>query len=87
MRQRRTARVREVQFLGDQPQNELFAYADGTLVHSITAPDQWQNGMLPANWMNGKFKEAILGWHSNSRINTDVWMDDIVLSTSPIGCD
>jgi hypothetical protein len=37
--------------------------------------------------MNGKFKEAIPGWPSFSGINTDGWMDDIVLSTSPIGCD
>jgi hypothetical protein len=77
----------EVQFLGDQPQNQLFAYVDGELVHSVTAPDQWNNGNLGGNWMAGKFVEVILGWHSFSGIQTDVWMDDIVLSTSPIGCN
>jgi hypothetical protein len=78
----------EVQFLGDEPQqNELFAYVDNQLVHSVTAPDQWNNGNLGGNWMAGKFSEVILGWHSFSGINTDVWMDDIVLSTAPIGCN
>jgi len=77
----------EVQFLGDQPQNQLLAYADGELVHSVTAPDQWNNGNLAGNWMAGKFVEVMLGWHSFSGIQTDVWMDDIVLSTSPIGCN
>lgn len=77
----------EVQFLGDQAQHELYAYADGELVHSVTAPDQWNNGNLRSNWMEGKFTEVILGWHSFSGIQTDVWMDDVVLSTSPIGCD
>jgi hypothetical protein len=37
--------------------------------------------------MAGKFSEVMLGWHSFSGINADVWMDDIVLSASPIGCD
>ena len=77
----------EVQFLGDQAQNELYAYVDGQLVHSVTAPDQWNNGNLAGGWMANKFNEVILGWHSFSGIETDVWMDDVVLSTSPIGCD
>jgi polysaccharide lyase-like protein len=78
----------EVDFLGDIPaMNELHAYVDGTLVHEITAADQWQNGSLGGNWMAGKFVEVMLGWQSFSGADTDVWMDDIVLSTSPIGCD
>lgn len=76
----------EVDFLGDLPQNELHARVDGDEVHAVTAPDQWQNGMLPATWMNGKFNEVIFGWHSFSNVQTNVWMDDIVLSTEAIGC-
>ena len=53
----------------------------------FTAPDQWNNGNLGGNWMAGKFREVVLGWQSFSNIQTDVWMDDIVLSNSPIGCD
>jgi polysaccharide lyase-like protein len=78
----------EIQFLGDIPaMNELHAFVDGELVHEITAADQWQNGNLGGNWMAGKFIEVFLGWQSFSNIQTDVWMDDIVLSTSPIGCN
>jgi hypothetical protein len=77
----------EVAFIGDQPQNTLTAWANGTMVHSITAPDQWQNGNMPMNWLNGKFVEFIMGWQSFSGIDTDLWIDDVVLSTSPIGCN
>ena len=37
-----------------RPTTTLNAWSDGTLVHSITRPD-WQNGALPATWMNGMF--------------------------------
>ena len=77
----------EVAFLADQPQHTLTAWADSVMVHSITAPDQWQNGNLPMNWMNGKFVEFIMGWQSFSGIDTDLWIDDVVLSNSPIGCN
>jgi len=77
----------EVAFIGDQAQNTLTAWADGVMVHSITAPDQWQNGNMPMNWLNGKFVEFIMGWQSFSGIDTDLWIDDVVLSTSPIGCN
>jgi hypothetical protein len=77
----------EVAFLADQPQHILQAWADGVMVHSITGPDQWQNGVMPMNWMAGKFVEFIVGWQSFSNANADVWMDDLVLSTGPIGCN
>ena len=77
----------EVAFLADQAQHTLTAWADGVMVHAITAPDQWQNGNLPANWMNGKFVEFIMGWQSFSNVDTDLWIDDVVLSNSPIGCN
>lgn len=76
----------EVAFLADQPQHVLQAWADGVLVHSITAGDQWQNGVMPMDWMKGKFVEVILGWQSFSGATNDVWMDDLALSTGPIGC-
>ena len=34
-----------------------------------------------------EFGEVILGWQSFSNVDTDVWIDDIVLSNSPIGCN
>jgi hypothetical protein len=78
----------EVAFLGDQAQNALYAWVDGTLVHSITStPAQWEHGSLSANWLSGKFGEAVLGWHSLSNVDTDLWIDDIALSNSMIGCN
>jgi hypothetical protein len=77
----------EVAFLGDQPQHVLNAWINGTLVHSITAPDQWNNGPMPMTWLNGKFVEVMFGWHSFSNITNDVWMDDIALATDRIGCN
>jgi hypothetical protein len=76
----------EVAFLADTPQHTLHAWVDGTLVHEVTAPDQWQNGVMPATWLDGKFVEVILGWHSFSSADNDVWLDDLVLSNAPIGC-
>jgi hypothetical protein len=77
----------EVAFLGGQPQHVLSAWINGTLVHSITAPDQWNNGPMPATWLNGKFVEVMFGWHSFSNITNDVWMDDIALAIERIGCN
>jgi len=76
----------EVAFLADGAQHTLHGWVDGTLVHEITAGDQWQNGTMPATWLDGKFVEVVLGWHSFSSANNEVWMDDLVLSNAPIGC-
>jgi hypothetical protein len=77
----------EVAFLADQANHELHAWHNGTEVHSVTAGDQWQNGTMPATWMNGKFLEVIIGWHSFSSDPNEVWMDDLVLSDSRINCE
>ncbi|HWA71611.1 MAG TPA: hypothetical protein VG937_04745 [Polyangiaceae bacterium] len=77
----------EVAFLADQAQHQLQAWVGDTLVHSITAPDQWQNGVMPADWMKGKFVEFIIGWQSFSSAANDLWIDDLVLSNSKIGCN
>jgi hypothetical protein len=79
----------EVAFLGDVMPNQLKAWADGTLVHEITSigTDTWQNGAMPATWLVPNFKEVVIGWHSFSSQSNDMWVDDIVLSDEPIGCD
>jgi hypothetical protein len=80
----------EVAFLGDLPVHELHAWVDGNLVHSITNPTdpdtQFQNGAMPATWLDGKFTEVVIGWHSFSNAAADVWVDDLVVALSPIGC-
>jgi hypothetical protein len=76
----------ESSFLGDTAYNELRMYVDGVLVHSITSNADWNNGAMPNNWMNGFFNYVELGFQSYSNNSTDVWMDNIVVSTQPIGC-
>ena len=77
----------EVAFLADQPQHVLRAWADGQLVHEVTLPSQWQNGPMPANWEQGKFQQVLIGWHSFSGVDTDLWFDDVALGAERIGCD
>ena len=62
---------------------------NGALVHEITSigTDQWNSGGMPANWLANEFTEAMLGWQSFSSNNIDVWMDDVIFSTSPVGCE
>jgi hypothetical protein len=76
----------EVAFLGDLPQHQLLAYANGTLVHSVTAPDQWEHKTAGATFLSGKFVQAVFGWQSFSNVDTDLWIDDVALSSAPIGC-
>ena len=83
----------EVGFLADQTPSVLRAWAGGMLIHEVTSngKDQWQNGDITADWLSSKFKgspsEVVIGWQSFSSATNDVWMDDLVLSDSPIGCN
>jgi polyisoprenoid-binding protein YceI len=76
----------ETSYYADTAYDELRMWVNGTLVHSITSANDWNNGALSADWLSDKFNYAMLGFHSFSGHNADVWMDDIVLSTQPIGC-
>ena len=79
----------EIAFLGDQAAtHSLHAWVDGQMVHSTVGngTDQW-HAPVPVTWLNGKFNEVILGWQSFSNQSADVWMDDLALSTGPIGCN
>ena len=76
----------QVEFDGSAAYNTLNAYSDGTLIHSIKAATDWQNGPLPATWMSGMFTDILLGWQSFSSLANDVWMDDLALGTGPIAC-
>jgi hypothetical protein len=80
----------ELELDGTAAYNTLNAYSDGTLVHSITAGTDWQNGALKntPNWMSGQFTDFIFGYQSFSSTTADVWMDDLALSTmGRIGCN
>jgi hypothetical protein len=81
----------EVDFLNDNPASpQAHASVDGTLVRSVTSLADW-HVMLQgqgAQWLNGMFGEVVIGWQSFSNPPAnDVWMDDVVLSNSRIGCE
>ena len=77
----------EVAMYGDTPYDQLYMWVDGTLVHSITSDADWQNNKQPANWLRDKFNYIEFGFQSYTGQQTaDVWMDDIVVATAPIGC-
>lgn len=76
----------ETAYLADQAYDTLYMWVDGALVHTIDSSDDWNNGALAADWMSDKFNYVMFGFHSFSNRTADVWMDDIVVSTQPIGC-
>ena len=80
----------EVAFLAKPAYDELHASINGMSVHTIDGADDWNNRSLTKpGWLEGNFVELALGWHSFSSklAAVDLWMDDIVVSTQPIGCD
>jgi hypothetical protein len=81
----------ELAFIGDDPSSpEAHASVDGDEVRAVTQLGDWHVPLSGdgTQWLNGMFKEVILGWQSFSPApSNDVWMDDVVLSQSPIGCE
>ena len=73
-------------FIGDQAQHEVHGWADGTEVISVTSGDQWQNGVEKAAWLDGYFKEFMIGWQSFSSASNEIWIDDLVLAPTRINC-
>lgn len=79
----------EVAMYADTAYDELYFWVDGTLVHSITKAADWKNapGNMGANWMSDKFNYVMFGFQTYTNNQTaNVWMDDIVVAGSPIGC-
>jgi hypothetical protein len=82
----------EVSFLADSSPNTLHSSLNGMTLFDVTSGDKppWQNSTEPADWIAQKFAgmpaEIVIGWQSfSSNASNDVWMDDLVLSDSPIG--
>jgi hypothetical protein len=78
----------ELSFINDNPSSPQALIAlDGAQVRAATAVSDWHVGVTPT-WLNGLFVEVAIGWQSFSPSpGNDVWMDDVVLSESPIGCN
>lgn len=78
----------EVAFLADAPNHEVVAWNNGQEVHRVNDPSQWNNGGgLGAQFLDGKFNEFIVGWHSFSNFSNEIWFDDLVVATERVGCD
>jgi hypothetical protein len=83
----------EVAFLADSSPNVLNSSQNDMPLFDVTSvgTDAWQNNTEPADWLAQKFSgtpsEIVIGWQSFSNAANDVWMDDLVLSTSPIHCN
>ncbi|MEM9458657.1 MAG: hypothetical protein AAGF11_31060 [Myxococcota bacterium] len=78
----------EVAFLADQPNHEVVAWNNGQEVHRVNDPSQWNNGGgLGAQFLDGKFNEFIVGWHSFSSFSNEIWFDDLVVATERVGCN
>lgn len=76
----------EVAFLGDGTNHEVHAWNNNTEVHVVDDPSDWNNKVLGPTFLDGKFKEFIIGWHSFSNYDNEIWVDDIVVATERVGC-
>jgi len=84
--QANTWRCIEIGFDNSNPSNpSATASMDGVVVRSVT--NNWHVG-ITQQWLDDMFHEVVLGWQSFSPAPAnDVWMDDVVLSSDPVGCD
>jgi len=77
----------EVAFLGDSANHEVQAWNDGVEVHRVNDPAQWNNKGLGANFLDNNFVEFMIGWHSFSNYDNEIWFDDIIVATERVGCE
>lgn len=77
----------EVAFLANGPNHEVRAWNDGVEVHRVNDPSQWNNRGLGADFLADKFNEFIVGWHSFSNYDNEIWFDDLVVANERVGCN
>ncbi len=76
----------EVAFVAEPGAHFVQAWRDGEEVHRVDDPSQWNNGALGTDFLTGKFNEFIVGWHSFSNLDNELWVDDLVVATERVGC-
>ncbi|WP_157596046.1 hypothetical protein [Plesiocystis pacifica] len=76
----------EVAFVADEGPHRVEAWSDGEPIHLVDDPSQWNNGVLGTDFLDGKFTEFMLGWHSFSNFANEVWFDDVVVALERVGC-
>lgn len=76
----------EVAFVATPGAHEVRAWRDGDEIHHVNDPSQWNNGALDSDFLTGKFNEFIIGWHSFSNVENELWVDDLIVATERVGC-
>lgn len=76
----------EVAFVATAGAHEVRAWRDGEEIHQVDDPSQWNNGALGSDFLTGKFNEFIIGWHSFSNVENELWVDDLIVATERVGC-
>lgn len=76
----------ETAFIGAKSYNQLFMRVNGNVAHSITTNQDWASNSMGNAWLEDKFNFVMFGFHGFSSRDAEVWMDDIVVSVDPIGC-
>ena|GEM_PF-2235273 len=76
----------EAAFITDTAFDEVHFYVDGELVNSAKSAADW-HAPVTADWLEGDLGFAAFGWQSFSQHETTMWIDDIVVSEQPIGCE
>ena len=65
----------------------MLMYVDGQEVNAVRSASDWHVDSVGAGWLANKLGYVIFGWHSFSSHTVEMWVDDIVVSTQPIGCN
>lgn len=62
---------------------------DGAVISTMASDsERWQNGPAPADWLAPAFEAQMgLGWQPFSAMGNDIFFDDLVISTKPVGCE
>ncbi len=76
----------EAEFDKTPSYDQLYMNVNGQEVNAVTDASNW-HAPVGANWMDGLLGYAFFGWHSFSGRANNMWIDDVVVSTQPIGCN
>ena len=82
----------EAQAVG-QVAGRITLAVDGQTIHTLAASNAndwqqvWQNGPPASDWLSKAFAQSVgLGWDSASNQANALFIDDLVISTEPVGC-
>ncbi len=76
----------ETAFLNDGPKPELKTWLDDILVTHIDDQTDFKNGAAIEKWLDDRFGQVNFGWANYGTYDTEIYFDDIVVSTERVGC-